>query len=56
MDMVRLLQFVTLGFGIKEFCNAMAYHNQQNKKWAIASVCMGVFACVCAIISMTGIL
>ena len=54
--MITLLQFVVLGFGIKEFWNAMEYYKQQKKKWAIASLCIGVFACVCAILSMTGIL
>lgn len=56
MNTIRLLQFITLGFGIKELWNALKYHKQQKKKWAIASLCMGIFACVCAIISMTGIL
>lgn len=55
-NVVRLLQFVVLVCGVKELCNAGAYHKQQKKKWAIASLCMGVFACACAIISMTGIL
>ena len=53
---IRLLQFIVLAFGVKEFWNAIEYHKQQKKKWAIASVCVGVFACACAIVSMTGIL
>ena len=56
MNIIRLLQFVVLVFGIKELCNAMAYHKKQKTKWAIASLCMGIFACACAIISMTDIL
>ena len=56
MNTIRLLQFVVLIFGIKELGNAIAYHKQKKTKWAIASLCMGIFACVCAIASMTGIL
>ena len=47
---------LVLVFGIKELCNAWAYHKKQKKKWAIASLCIGIFACACAIISLTGIL
>ena len=54
--MTVLLQFVTLGFGIKELWSAWEYHRQQKNKWAIASLCMGIFACACAIISRTGVL
>ena len=56
MNTIRLLQFVVLVFGVKELCNAMAYHKQKKTKWAIASLIMGIFACACAIVSMTGIL
>ena len=56
MDMIRILQFLVLAFGLKEFFNAMEYHKQKKKKWVIASLCMGIFACACAIISITGIL
>ena len=56
MNTIRLLQFIVLIFGIKELGNAIAYHKQKKTKWAIASLCMGLFACACAIISMTGIL
>ena len=56
MDMIRILQFVVLVFGVKELYNAMDYFKQQKKKWTIASLCMGIFACACAIISMIGIL
>jgi hypothetical protein len=56
MNTISLLQFVVLIFGIKEFGNAIAYHKQKKTKWAITSLCMGLFACACAIVSMTGIL
>ena len=56
MDMIRILQFLVLAFGLKELFNAMEYHTQKKKKWVIASLCMGIFACACAIISITGIL
>ena len=56
MNMIRILQFVALAFGVKELCNARAYYKQKKTKWAIASLCIGVFACACAIISITGIL
>lgn len=56
MNMIRLLQIVLLIFGVKELGNAIAYHKQKKAKWAIASLCMGVFACACSIVSLTGIL
>ena len=56
MDMIRILQFVVLAFGVKELCNAKTYYKQKKTKWAIASLVMGIFACACGIISMTGIL
>ena len=56
MNMIRILQFVVIVFGLKELGNAMAYHKQKKTKWAIASLCVGIFACACAIISITGIL
>ena len=56
MNMIKLLQFVVLMFGIKELGNAIAYRKQKKTKWAIASLGMGIFACACAIVSMTGIL
>lgn len=55
MNMIKILQFLVLVFGIKELWNAWAYHKKQKKKWAIASLCIGIFACACAIISLTGI-
>ena len=56
MNTIRLLQFLVLLFGIKELGSAIAYRKRHKTKWAIASLCMGIFACVCAIVSMTGIL
>jgi len=56
MNMIRILQILVLVFGIKELWNAWAYYKKQKKKWAIASLCIGIFACGCAIISLTGIL
>ena len=55
MDMIRILQLVALALGVKELCNAREYYKQKKTKWAIASLIMGIFACACAIISMTGI-
>ena len=54
--MITILQFLALVFGIKELCSSISYFKQQKKKWAIASLCVGLFACACAIISITGIL
>ena len=56
MNMIRILQFVAIIFGLKELGNAMVYLKQKKTKWAIASLVMGIFACACGIISMTGIL
>lgn len=38
MDMIRILQFLVLAFGLKELFNAMEYHKQKKKKWVIASL------------------
>jgi hypothetical protein len=54
-EMVTMLQIVLLVLGTKELFAARAYYRQQKKKWAIASFCMGVFGCACAILSMTGV-
>ena len=54
--MITLLQLLALVAGIKELWAAKEYYKQQKKRWAIASLCMGIFACACAIISFTGIL
>ena len=56
MDMIRILQLVALAFGVEELCNAIIYYKQKKTRWAIASLCVGIFACACAIISITGIL
>lgn len=56
MGMIRILQLTALALGIKELYHALEYHKQVKKKWAIASLCIGVFACACAILSITGIL
>lgn len=56
MDMIRILQLVALAFGVEELCNARKYYKQKKTRWAIASLCVGIFACACAIISITGIL
>ena len=31
MDMIRILQFVALAFGVKDLCNARAYHKQKKR-------------------------
>ena len=54
--MTTLLQFIVICFGIKELWNSLSYFKQKKKGWTIASLCVGVIACACAIISMTGIL
>lgn len=54
--MITILQLLVISFGIKELWNSLSYFKQKKKGRAIASLCIGVFACVCAIISMTGIL
>ena len=55
MEMITILQLLVLVFGIKELRNAAEYRRQQETKWAAASLCMGLFACACGIISITGI-
>jgi len=53
---ITIFQLLALVSGIKELWAAREYYKQQKKKWAIASFCMGIFACSCVIISFTGIL
>lgn len=53
---ITIFQILALVSGIKELWAAKEYYKQQKKKWARASLCMGIFACACAIISFTGIL
>ena len=58
MDMVKILQFVVMAFGVKELYHALEYYKQKENKWAITSLSMGVFVCVCvcSIVSLTGTL
>ena len=55
-QMITLPQLLALVLGVKELGTAKEYFKQEKKKWAIVSLCMGIFACACAIISFTGIL
>ena len=55
-QMITLLQLLVLVLGMKELWTAKESYKQGKKKWAMASLCMGIFACACAIISFTGIL
>jgi len=54
--MITILQLLVIAFGIRELWNSLSFFKQKKKGWAIASLCIGVFTCACAIISMTGIL
>ena len=56
MDMVKIPQFVVMAFGVKELYHALEYYKQKENKWAITSLSMGDFACVCSIVSLTGTL
>ena len=56
MDMIRLLQIIVLLFGLKELYSAVTYFKQKRVEWAAASSCVGILACGCALISITGIL
>ena len=55
-EMTTILQLIVLGFSIKELFAAKSYYMQQKKKWAIASVCMGIFGCACVLFSWAGII
>lgn len=55
-QMIKILLLVAFGFGVKELWSARQYHKEQKKKWAIASLCVGIFACACAILGLTGII
>ena len=56
IDMTRVLLAVVFAFGIKELWNAKQYHRNGQKKWVIASLCVGIFACICAVLGLTGII
>ncbi len=40
--MITLLQLLALILGIQELWAAKEYYKQQKKRWAIASLCMGI--------------
>lgn len=56
LQMIRIMLLVVFGFGVKELWSANQYYKEQKKKWAIASLCVGTFACICAILGLTGII
>ena len=56
LQMIRIMLLVVFGVGVKELWSAKQYYKEQKKKWAIASLCVGIFACVCAILGLTGII
>ena len=56
LQMIRIMLLVALAFGVKELWSAKQYYKEQKKKWAMASLCVGIFACVCAILGLTGII
>lgn len=53
--MIVMVQIVLLAMGTKELLEARAYYRQGKTKWAAASLCMGIFAWVCAVLSITGV-
>jgi len=42
--------------GLKEFINVKEYYDNQQKKFAFASLGVGILACVCAFLSVTNII
>jgi hypothetical protein len=56
IDMTRVLLAVVFAFGTKELWNAKQYYTDGKKKWAVVSLCVGLFACICAILGLTGII
>lgn len=42
--------------GLKEFISAKEYYDNQQKKFALASLGVGIFVCVCAFFSLTNII
>lgn len=55
-QILRMLLLVVLVFGIKELIKANRYFREKQKKWAVASLCVGIFACICAFLGLTGII
>jgi len=43
-------------FGLKEFINVKEYYDNQQKKFAFASLGVGIFVCICAFFSITNII
>lgn len=56
MDMTGILQFALLGFGALELWNAAVYRRRRKNSWAAAALGVGILACACAVVSMTGAL
>ena len=56
LQIIRIMLLVVFGFGVKELWSAKQYYNEHKMKWAIASLCVGILACVCAIFGLTGII
>lgn len=54
--MIQVYQLIVLAFGIQQLYKAWNYYKQKDKKWAIACLSIGLFACVCSIAALTGIL
>ncbi len=50
------LQLALLCFGIKEIGSAVEYYVNKKKKYAMASLDIGIFVCVCALLSVTNII
>ena len=55
-QMIRVMLLVVFAFGAKELWSAKQYHTEGRKKWAIASFCVGLFACGCAVLGLTGVI
>lgn len=54
--MLVVLQVLVFYFGIEEIRNAKTYYERAQKKRAMSSFCIGVFACICGFFSVTNII
>lgn len=42
--------------GLREIFSSIEYFNNHKKHWAYAALCVGIFACICAALSLLKII
>lgn len=50
------LALLVLCFGAQEITGAKEYYDKQQRKMAMASLVVGIFVCICGVLSLTNII